>query len=83
MFDQKICVISKSAVDIYNTFLQSEESLVHLTQESILNFGKTLLACFIKPHITAQSDYILSIDIKDSTNYKESLSVRFRYLYLC
>ena len=79
MFDQKLCVISKSAVDIYNTFLQSEESLVHLIQESILNFWKTLLACFIKPHITAQSDDILSIDIKDSTIYKESLSVHFRY----
>ena len=79
MFDQKLCVISKSAVDIYNTFLQSEESLVHLIQESILNFWKKLLACFIKPHITAQSDDILSIDIKDSTIYKESLSVHFRY----
>ena len=79
MFDQKLCVISKSALDIYNTFLQSEESLVHLIQESILNFWKTLLACFIKPHITAQSDDILSIDIKDSTIYKESLSVHFRY----
>ena len=79
MFDQKLCVISKSVFDIYNTFLQSEESFVHLIKESILNFQKTLLACFIKPHITAQSDDILSTDIKDSTNYKEGLSVHFRY----
>ena len=40
------------AFDIYNTFLQSEEPLVHLLQKSTLNLYKALLALFIKPHIT-------------------------------
>ena len=38
-----------------------------------------LLTHFIKPHILAQSDDILSIDVEDSTNYKESLSVHTGY----
>ena len=66
--------------DIYSTFSQSEEPLVHLLQESTLNLYKTLVTPFIKPNIIAQSDDILSIDIKDSTNYKESSSVHIGYL---
>ena len=67
------------AFDIYNTFLQSEEPLVHLLQESTLNLYKALLVRFIKSHIIAQNDDILSTDTEDSTDYKESSSVHIGY----
>ena len=44
-----------------------------------MNLCKTLLARFIKPHITTQSDYIFSIDIEDSTNYEESSSAHIGF----
>ena len=56
--------------DAYNTFLQSEEPLVHLLQDSTLNLYRALLFRFIKPDVIAQNDDILCIDIEDSTNYK-------------
>ena len=68
-----------SAFYIYITFLQSKELPVHLLQESTSNLYKTILAHFIKPHIIAQSDDILSIDIECSTNYKESSSAHIGY----
>lgn len=56
------------AFDTYSTLLQSEEPLVHGLQESTLNLYKTLVACFIKPHIVVQNDDIFSVDIEDSAN---------------
>ena len=61
--------------DICNTFFQSEEPLVHLLQKSTLNWYKTVRVRFIKP----QNDEILSIDMEDSTNCKESWSVYIGY----
>ena len=57
--------------DAYNAFLQSEEPLVHLLQDSALNLYKDLLSRFIKPGVITQSDDILCIDIEDSTNNKK------------
>ena len=47
----------------YNTFLQSEEPLVHLLQDTTWNLYKALLSRFIKPDVIAQNDDILCIDI--------------------
>ena len=52
--------------DAYNTFLQSEEPLVHLLQDRTLNLCKALLSRFIKPGVIAQSEDILCINIEDS-----------------
>ena len=57
--------------DAYNTFLQSEEPLVHLLQDRTLNLYKALLSRFIKPDVIAQSEDIRCINIEDSTNYRE------------
>ena len=79
---QKVTLFVQSvtpAFDIYNTFLQSEEPLVHLLQESTLNLYKALLVRFIKPHIIAQNDNIFSTDTEYSTGYKESSSVHIGY----
>ena len=65
--------------DAYNTFLQSEEPLVHLLQDRTLNLYKALLSRFIKPDVIAQSEDIRCINIEDSTNYREYSSIRIGF----
>ena len=65
--------------DAYYTFLQSEELLVHLLQDSTLNLYMALLPCFIKPDVIAQSDDILCTDIEDFKNYKEYSSIHIGF----
>ena len=55
-----------ASFDAYSTFLQSEEPLVHLLQDSSFNLYKALLSRIIKPDVIAQSDDILCIDIEAS-----------------
>lgn len=72
-FDQNLCGINKPAFDIYNIFLQFEESLVYLLQECTLNLYDALLARFMKHNAVTQSDDIPSIDTEGSTNYRTKL----------
>ena len=65
--------------DAYYTFLQSEELLVHLLQDSTLNLYMALLPCFIKPDVIAQSDDILCTDIEDFKNYKKYSSIHIGF----
>ena len=60
-----------SVFDQFNTFLQSEEPLMHLLHESIIKLYKGLLSRFIKTEILSNSNDVLLIDIENSESLKE------------
>ena len=68
------------AFDQFNTFLQSEEPLVHLLHESTINLYKGLLSRFIKTEILSNSNDVLLIDMKNSESLKELNTIHIGFI---
>ena len=64
----------------FNTFLQSEEPLVHLLHESTIKLYKGLLSRFVKTEIFSNSNDILLIDIENSESLKELNTIQIGFI---
>ena len=58
--------------DIFNTYLQSEEPLVHLLYQSTSKLLHSLLSCVVLPEVISAADDLLEIDHEDSSNLTDS-----------
>ena len=80
----KLCVLFVQAImpvfDQFNTFLQSEEPLVHLLHESTIKLYKGLLSRFIKTEIFSTSNDVLLIDIENSESLKELNTIHIGFI---
>ena len=65
--------------DHFNTFLQSEEPLIHLLHESTVKLYRALLSRFIKSEVIANTNDILSINIEESKNQRELNSIHIGF----
>ena len=61
MFFQSVIPIFHS----FNTFLQPKESLIYILHHCTLRLYCLLLSIFIRPEVTSESEYVLSIDLED------------------
>ena len=61
MFAQSIIPI----FDSFNTFLQSEQPLIHVLNQSTMRLYRSLLSRFVLPEVISSSKNILSIDLDD------------------
>ena len=59
MFVQSVIPI----FDSFNTFLQSEEPLIHVLQQSAIRLYRSLLTRFIRAEVISSSEDVLSIDL--------------------
>ena len=58
--------------DIFNTYSQSEETLVHLLYQSTSKLLHSLLSRNVLPEVTSAADDLLEIDHEDSSNLTDS-----------
>ena len=58
--------------DIFNTYLQSEEPLVHLLYQSTSKLLHSLLSRVVLPEVISAPDDLLEIDHEDSSNLTDS-----------
>ena len=57
---------------IFNTYLQSEEPLVHFLYQSTSKLLRSLLSPVVLPEVICAADDLLEIDLEDSSNLRDS-----------
>lgn len=67
MFIQSVIPI----FDSFNTFLQSEEPLIHVLFQSGMRLYRSLLTRFVLPEVIASTDDVLNIDLDDPSILKD------------
>ena len=65
-----VCTIP--TFDIFNTYLQSEEPLVHLLYQSTSKLLHSLLSRVVLPEVISAADDLLETYLEDSSNLRDS-----------